>query len=103
MNSAEPVGERRRQARAGRGAGAPGGAARRPPLGARPREPEAPEAPGGGLGSSGATGRKNPAPRAGHRRAADCSARSPARAPGRSEFAALESESAARPHYTKTR
>lgn len=44
-------GERRRQARAGRGAGAPGGAARRPPLSARPREAAAREAPGGGRGS----------------------------------------------------
>lgn len=56
-------GERRRQARAGRGAGAPGGAAHRPPLSARPREAAAREAPGGGRGSRSRPTDRRSAPR----------------------------------------
>lgn len=98
-------GERRRQARAGRGAGAPGGAARRPPLSARPREAAAREAPGGGRGSRSrstdrpSARRQSPAARAGRSPAVStaCCARARVRAPRRSGFAALERGSAVRP------
>lgn len=98
-------GERRRQARAGRGAGAPGGAARRPPLSARPREAAAREAPGGGRRSrSRSTHRptvRSEAEPGGARRSLarglGCLLRARARVPRHSGFAALERGSTVRP------
>lgn len=95
-------GERRRQARAGRGAGAPGGAARRPPLSARPRVAAAREAPSGGRGSRSRPTVRSEAEPGGARRSLarglGCLLRPRARVRDsrRSGFAALERGSAVR-------